>query len=74
MAAAAGALWPTPRPSEFTYRRWSSGDRTVVAESVTFEPTGHVVFRDHLGRVVLAERQEQVNELKQTGAGVEESS
>lgn len=48
------------------YRTWSSKEQTVVAHSVEFAP-GHVVWRDSEGAVVLAEANQNVNELAQVG-------
>lgn len=54
-----------------TYPTWryyteSGGLATVVAETVEFT-AHHVVWRDHEGAVVLAEKVENVNELAQIG-------
>lgn len=48
----------------FAYRRWSGGERTVEATEVQFH-TAHVIFYGHDGVIVLAERVEQVNELRE---------
>lgn len=48
------------------YRTWSGSKCTVVARTVEFTAS-HVVWRDGIGGVVLAERAEQVNELAEVG-------
>lgn len=48
----------------FTYKRWSGGGSTVQAAAVEFGPA-HVVFYDQADRIVLAERVEQVNQLRE---------
>lgn len=48
------------------YSRWSGAKATVVAHGIEFCPT-HIVWLDRDGRVVLAERPEQVNELAEVG-------
>lgn len=49
---------------KFSYRRFAN-DRTVEAEEVEFTAT-HVIFREaYTDRIILAERAEQVNELRE---------
>ncbi len=46
----------------FTYSAWSGSTRTVEAERIQFEPSGHVTY--WIGdRLVLAERREDSNSI-----------
>lgn len=49
---------------KFVYKKWSSREATVQADRVTFEP-GHVVFWLEDGRLILAEDNANVHELRE---------
>lgn len=51
--------------STYTWIRWAGGNRTLEGvASLIFEPA-HVTFYDPSGRLLLAERNEQVSELRE---------
>lgn len=66
-AAGVKSPGPVPQPNTYTYRTWGGSNATVTAYWIEFAP-GYVVFRDHQGRVVLAERDTNVHGLRETGA------
>lgn len=54
------------QPTRWRYRTWAGREATVVAATVEFGPA-HVVWRDTEGAIVLAEANQDVNELAQVG-------
>lgn len=55
-----------PAERTWRYQTWGGSVSTVVGYGIAFEAT-HVVWRDAAGRVILAERPENVNQLAEVG-------
>lgn len=57
-----------PEDRVWRYRTWGGQESTVVGRQIEFAPA-HVVWRDQDGQVILAEKNENVNELSEIGNG-----
>lgn len=50
--------------AKFRYKTWAGDWKDIDAYRIKFEP-GHVVFRDDMNRIILAEANSNVNGLSQ---------
>lgn len=50
--------------TKFRYKTWAGDIEEIEAYRIKFEP-GHVVFRDDMNRIILAEANSNVNHLVQ---------